>query len=43
MEHISAEFEDFCKYAIEYITSEPFHPGLKGQGERFVDTFKKSF
>jgi transposase InsO family protein len=38
---ISSTFKDFCKlYAIEHITSAPYHPQSNGRAERFVDIMK---
>ncbi|XP_011859118.1 PREDICTED: uncharacterized protein K02A2.6-like [Vollenhovia emeryi] len=38
---VSSTFKEFCKrYAIEHITSAPYHPQSNGRAERFVDIMK---
>ena len=40
---IPAEPSDFCKQNnIQHLRSPPFHPQSNGQGERFVDMFKRA-
>nr|VZI41216.1 unnamed protein product [Spirometra erinaceieuropaei] len=39
----SSSFEDFCRqHNVQHLRSPPYHPQSNGQGERFVDTFKRA-